>query len=373
MRNILIFYDYFLPAYKAGGPIQSIANICRHFKDEYKLYIICSNKDITADESLIGIKDNTWNDFENNTVKVFYLAKYQQTKKKIFELIEQVMPDVIFVNGLYSLVFTVYPLLYKGPKKIVSVRGMLHPGALSQKWLKKKIYFNVVKRIRLFKGVAFHVTDETEKMYTKKKFGAHHKIYIAQNFPRLFYNSDALPKQKGVLKLLSIALIGPMKNIDLVLKAIQYLDLQIQYDIYGPIKDARYWTRCLSVASNMSDTVTVNYKGDLSPIDVPSTLSEYHFFVLPSKSENFGHAIYEALAAGKPVITSHFTPWNNLETNKCGYNVDINNFKDLSTAVGKAAEMDEIEYADWSNASRQYLLDRIDFEKTKEAYRKMFG
>ncbi len=44
-------------------------------------------------------------------------------------------------NGLFSTLFSLIPLLTSNYKKIISVRGMLHPGALSQKALKKGFLF----------------------------------------------------------------------------------------------------------------------------------------------------------------------------------------------------------------------------------------
>ena len=42
-------------------------------------------------------------------------------------------------------------------------------------------------------------------------------------------------------------------------------------------------------------------------------------FVLPTRSENFGIAIAEALAAGTPVITTHGAPWGELNSRGCGW------------------------------------------------------
>jgi len=45
-------------------------------------------------------------------------------------------------------------------------------------------------------------------------------------------------------------------------------------------------------------------------------------FVLPSKAENFGLVIAEALACGVPVITTRATPWEEIQTHRCGWWVE---------------------------------------------------
>lgn len=61
-------------------------------------------------------------------------------------------------------------------------------------------------------------------------------------------------------------------------------------------------------------------------------------FVLPTHSENFGIVIAEALATGIPVITTKGTPWEELETQNCGWWIDIgvaSLVKALKDAFGK--------------------------------------
>ena len=45
-KKILIVIDWFLPAYKAGGPIQSVANMANHLKNEFDFWIYTSNRDL---------------------------------------------------------------------------------------------------------------------------------------------------------------------------------------------------------------------------------------------------------------------------------------------------------------------------------------
>jgi glycosyltransferase involved in cell wall biosynthesis len=227
--------------------------------------------------------------------------------------------------------------------------------------------------IGVHKGCMYHATDEAESIFIKKTFGQNKQVYIAQNFPKAVTESAPLYKMPGELKIVSIAMISPMKNINLVIKALKELQVKVEYDIFGAIKDEEYWRNCLLEIKNVAPFVTITYRGGLQPNEVIETLKNYHFFVLPSKSENFGHAIFEALASGKPVITSHYTPWNGLEEKKAGFNVSIDNPDELAAAIKKAALLSSSQYGVWSGASRNYALESIDVEKTKEDYRRMFN
>jgi glycosyltransferase involved in cell wall biosynthesis len=52
-------------------------------------------------------------------------------------------------------------------------------------------------------------------------------------------------------------------------------------------------------------------------------LQTVHVFVLPSKGESFGHAIFEALSLGCPVLISNQTPWNNLLAQNAGIDLPL--------------------------------------------------
>ncbi|MEO6070610.1 MAG: glycosyltransferase [Chitinophagaceae bacterium] len=366
-------YQYFLPAYKAGGPIQSIANMCRQLGNDFQFYIICSNKDVTEKVPLQGIKPNEWNNFENGTASIFYISDDQLSKKKVLGLIEEIHPDLLFINGLYSLQFSIIPLLFSRFKKILSVRGMLHPGALSQKSIKKKFFLSFLKATGMHKALTFHATNEKEKEYIKNEFGKDVLVKVAQNFPVAKPAENVTKEKNGILKMISIGLISPMKNHALVLQALKNVRHQIVYDIYGPVKDEKYWQDCLPLIQSMPDNITINYKGSLPPDKVLPTLSQYNCFILPSKSENFGHAIYESLLSGVPVITSQFTPWNNLKSHKAGWNVDIEDVSSISNAIEEAYLLSGEEYASWSSSASAFANKSVDIEKIKKDYQQLFS
>lgn len=371
MRNkILILYPYFTPAYKAGGPIQSIGSMVKSLGYELNFSIFCSNKDHDGTE--INVQPDTWLPY--NQSKVFYASADFLNAGNIIKLIKERKPSALFINGIYSLKFNILPLLKtKGIRKIVSVRGMLHPGALSQKSFKKKVYLGVWKLLGLHKKCEFHATTYEEKTFIENVFGKGIKTWVAGNFPNTLQCQLPPKKKNNGLILISIALVSPMKNHLLVLQSLQNVTANVEYHIYGPIKDIAYWKQCEVVIKKMPLNIKVSYEGETIPTKISEALSSAHVFILPSKSENFGHAIYEALSAGKPVITSNNTPWNNLQQFQAGINADPENTKELSDAITYFASMNQEEFMHWSKGANKYAAEAINIEEIKEQYKRMFA
>jgi glycosyltransferase involved in cell wall biosynthesis len=370
-KRVLISYAYFLPAYKAGGPVQSIANLCRNLKSEYDFFIICRNVDHNSNEPLPVEKDK-WIDFESGTARVNYISDKKLSRKTILRLIDDVNPDYIFINGIFSPLFSIVPLLHGSGKKIWSVRGMLHPGALSQKRLKKRIFLFVLRLLNVQKNV-FHATDEKERNFVKLVLGKEVNVLVAQNFPNNFSELIKQPKLPGLLRLVSIALISPMKNHLLVLKALMEVKGNVIYDIFGPVKDEVYWQECQKLIRQLPPNIKVEYKGSVDPSKVSEILALYDSFILPSKSENFGHAIFEALSGGLPVITSHNTAWNELEANNSGWNVDIDNSDELTAVIERIISYDEFTWSTLRAGSKDLASKAIDREKIKIQYSYLFA
>jgi glycosyltransferase involved in cell wall biosynthesis len=373
LKTILITIDWFLPAYKAGGPIQSIANLIEQYQQPVTCFkIYCGSKDLDGSE-LTGVRLDEWTN-HNAVTQVWYASAKQRGVPGLKKAIGDTNLDAVFIVGIYSWQFNILPLFFiKAKKKILSVRGMLHPGALTQKGFKKKIYLALLKLTRIQHRCSFHATDNREAGFIQAVFGRQAIVTVAGNFPRILSWQPAAEKITGELKLVSIALISPMKNILLVLEALQSCRLQICYDIYGPIKEEYYWQQCVELIEKMPGNVQVQYKGAIAPAKMEATLRIYDVVVLPSKSENFGHALFEALSAGRPVITSHFTPFNELQINKAGENVSIENATEITAAVDAFAAMSATEFADWNRGAHDYSKNQLDLDALKTQYDGMFG
>lgn len=369
IQRIFITIPWFTPAYKAGGPILSILNLINHPQVGVEYFVFTSVRDLDG-EKLKDIQANNWYQFNEHT-KVFY-SKRVGRADVLMAQVKIVQPNVIYAIGVFDWHFNITPLFFcRADKKILSVRGMLHTAALQQKSLKKNIFLAFIKMMGIRQLSEFHATDEVEVSYIKEVFGNRAKVHIADNYPRLFASKTVTEKKQGYLKLVSICLISKMKNILLVLESLQFSKSEVEYNIYGIIKDEDYWASCLEAIKLLPTHVQVKFHGALLPSQVEAVLQDNEIFIQPSESENYGHAIVEALSAGLPVIISDNTPWKNLKGEKAGLNVDLHTAA-IANAIDYFAAMNQKEYNEWSIASEMYINNAIDLKEIDIQYQKMF-
>src|SRR5690606_19875115 len=117
----------------------------------------------------------------------------------------------------------------------------------------------------------------------------------------------------------------------------------------------------------------VNFKGSVTPDKVFHTLRSYHLFILPTLGENFGHAIFEALSTGCPVLISNRTPWNDIETEKAGWTLPIEDMDGFIQVMEKLAQMDESRFNELSLSAYHYAHTFMDKRKYREYYINLFS
>ena len=380
-KRILIIYDYFLPGYNAGGPVQSLANMISLLHDDFEFFVITSAYDVNARQPYANIVINGWNDLriKDTVVKVWYKEK-GHNYKKITAAIKSVNADFIYMNCMYSIPLFVYPIFFikkifsrDQSNIIISPRGILQPGSLAVKPLKKKIYLALLRLSGILKKCRWHATskDEAESIY--RYFRKNSSIEILSNIPKQPVKIIPPPtKEKNYLKLVHLSLIAPVKNILGSINALAICKARIELDIYGPIKDTDYWQECIKAMQNIPANLQINYKGDVQPDNVQTTLQQYDAMILLTKGENFGHALFESLSVGRPIITSHFTPWNALAEKKAGWNVDINDQKSIVDLLDSLAGKTNEEWMQYCKEAHQLAANYFEEQHFKESYRKLF-
>jgi glycosyltransferase involved in cell wall biosynthesis len=220
---------------------------------------------------------------------------------------------------------------------------MLKKGALSGKPVKKKVYLAFLRFSGLLNRAYWHATNQEEADNIALHFPRNKGIVTASNIPKVPFPAITFPvKPAGELKLISLSLINEHKNILLLLQMVSLSEANIQLDIYGPVTDVHYWKKCEVLINGMPGRF--RYMGEVEPGEVQCLLSQYHALILLTKGENFGHSIYESFSVGRPVITSRFTPWNDLEAKRSGANVDISNDKECLQQLKNFCNMQPHEF-----------------------------
>ncbi|TPV35736.1 glycosyltransferase [Paucihalobacter ruber] len=350
-QKVLIVIDWFLPGTASGGPLRSYANLIAQLHDGFEFYIITRDTDFGTTEPYATVVSNSWNQLNNHT-QVYYLSSDNISPKHLKTLISETPFDVALVNGIYSWYFSILPvwlLKRTGKPVVVSARGMLNPQAFSVKGFRKKVFLTLARVLQLYKGVTFHATNGDEAQYIKQVLGADTPIKIAPNLPRPIQPYQPKTKVSAApVKMANMARIAKEKGTLIMLQALQQVQQPLLLDLYGPIYDSAYWQQCEAVIQQLPAHIKVQYQGVLPGDAVPAVLQDYHFMVLLSEGENFGHAIFEAFAAGCPVIISDQTPWRQLEQQQIGWDVPIRDTAAVVRAFEVALLMSAADYEIWS-------------------------
>jgi glycosyltransferase involved in cell wall biosynthesis len=182
------------------------------------------------------------------------------------------------------------------------------------------------------------------------------------------------------VKMVFLSRISEKKNLRFVLSLLRGIHGPVEFDIWGPISDPEYWKHCQEAVRLLPPSIRVAFCGPVEHELVPQTLGKYHFFVLATLGENFGHVVPEAWAAGCPVLISDQTPWVGLEAKRLGWDIPLGDETRWRTALQNCVDMDQHTYTALSQACRQFVsgwansphLDRENiglFEKVLHATR----
>jgi len=349
-KNILIFIDWYKPGYKAGGPIQSCANLVNHLSSFFNFSIVTRNTDFGETKPYTTVISDQWITTEKG-IRIYYISKEKLNRTTLKKLLKE-QYDILYLNSLFSTYFTLMPLWYQkaSEKVIVAPRGMLGAGALAIKPFKKKLFLVLAGVLKLYSKVTWHASTLLEVNEIKNVFGKNIKVVNALNLPplkKLIYVSRE--KKVNTLKLFFLSRISVKKNLIVIF---QYLknckpELTIQFDIIGPIEDENYWNECLKeidLINTSNPNMSINYIGAVENDNLNKLLSTYHCMILPTFNENFGHVILDSFAAGCPVIISDQTPWKNMEAREIGWDIPLSNPEKFTNAIEAISTMNQEQF-----------------------------
>ena len=315
-KTILCFVNYYLPGFRSGGPVRTVANFVDHLGDEFNIRIICCDRDLQDSKSYPGVKIDFWNTV--GKAKVFYISKKKNKFLTIAKLLRETQYDVLYLNSVFSFSYAIFPLLVRllrfAPKLpcVIGPRGEFSKNALKLKKHKKKFFMSIAKYFNLYANLYWQASSDYELIDIRREFGqVAKKIIVARDLTpnTLISEEETYKRQDGLFRIIFLSRISPMKNLDYLLKVLARVSIPLELNIFGPKQDIPYWNICLKLIKKLPDHIRVKIEEETPHERVLHIFSQNDLFAFPTQGEALGHIILESLSAGTPVLVSDQTSW----------------------------------------------------------------
>jgi glycosyltransferase involved in cell wall biosynthesis len=230
--------------------------------------------------------------------------------------------DAIHIHGMWRMT-SVIPCWVGSSHDVPVVlapRGTLSEEAMRVDAAKKRLFWHLLQRGALRKVSCFHATGEPEAEHIRR-LGFRQPIAVIPNgidVPERFDRS-----RQAARTVLYLGRIHRIKGLDTLLQAWSAVEprrTDWTLRIVGPDNEGH-----LGELKALAQALGLKHVAFEKPADGDARLTTYSeaaVYVLPSRSENFGMTVAEALAAGTPALVSRGAPWSAVVRERCGWWID---------------------------------------------------
>lgn len=309
----------------SGGPTSCTYNLIKGLRDEgieADILTLMPRDDsdkIIADDSFIKALPN------DARTPLVYSSNFRRY------LSSHIGYDLYHANGLWTCPthFTAEIAKKQNKPCVIAPHGMLYPQALQVSAWKKKIVSTVFQRKDLETASCLQATCMAELEHIRA-FGLNNPVAVIPNGLVIDDSLEIRKTSNSVRRFAFVGRLNRIKNVDLLLSAWSKLGDKTRNCELLIIGDGdTAYKKELEEFATANKLNNVRFLGFIMGKDLQKLVHSIDFQILPSKSENFGMVVPEALIQGAPVIASKGTPWSDLETFDCGWWVD----NDIDTLI----------------------------------------
>jgi glycosyltransferase involved in cell wall biosynthesis len=351
---IMVLLGAYWPGHEATGPNLSFRAMCEGLSDQFDFRIVARDRAFGAREPIV--ETGRWHDLGH--ALAWYLPVGVTGARGLGRLLRATPYAAVMMNGFFDKEFTIPALALRRigaiPRRptLLAPRGEFSGGALALKSGRKAIYRHVVRHLGLLRGVTLHATSEAEQADLKAAFPGQPIAMITNFRPLPPLPTPIARTPEAPVRLAFVGRISRVKGVDFALDALARTTQPVRYTIFGPISDTSYWRDCEARIRALPPHVEVVHHGEIANAEVCAALAEQDMMFLPSRSENFGHAIFESLAAGTPVLIGDKTPWRGLEAQRAGFDLALTDPERFAHAIDRFAAMPATKAAVWRAGAR---------------------
>lgn len=309
----------------SGGPTSCTYNLIKGLRDEgieADILTLMPRDDsdkIIADDSFIKALPN------DACTPLVYSSNFRRY------LSSHIGYDLYHANGLWTCPthFTAEIAKKQNKPCVIAPHGMLYPQALQVSAWKKKIVSTVFQRKDLETASCLQATCMAELEHIRA-FGLNNPVAVIPNGLVIDDSLEIRKTSNSVRRFAFVGRLNRIKNVDILLSAWSKLGDKTRNCELLIIGDGdTAYKKELEEFATANKLNNVRFLGFITGKDLQKLVHSIDFQILPSKSENFGMVVPEALIQGVPVIASKGTPWSDLKTFDCGWWVD----NDIDTLI----------------------------------------
>ena len=318
--KILFFLPVYAPAWQFGGPVLSVSRLCEGLaKKGLEIKVITTNFGLPS----LPEKQLSRPTIRNGVQIVYYRTDQpigSIQSKELVEALPELLKDIdlIHISAIWQpLGIAVQRQAWKQNIPVIhSLRGALGPYSRRQKWWKKYPYYLLYERPWLQRAAALHVTTRQEEHELRGLRLRSPRILLQNTLDinELQIDSDARDKfrsKHGISCDIPLLLIcgrqHHKKGLDLVPRVLNKLNnyswelVIVGEDDDGSGRDLILRLRKAGLGSRIH-----NLKMQPSTA-LNAIYNACDLLLLPSRHENFGNVVIEALACGCAVAISDKT------------------------------------------------------------------
>lgn len=312
------------PGNDATGPNRSLAALYGALADRMDFVVIAPNRSRYGRTPLVPAGTIC----RDGGVETHYLEPGPRIGRQLRRVLERDPTALLWLQSFFSRWFSIAPLaamaagVLRPRPVLISPRGELSDQALALGSRLKRPYLRVARRAGLLRLAALHATSDAERDDIAGQTLGERRLFLAPDTAQLAPRPAHRLRPAGApLRLAYVGRIHPMKGLLLALRALRHVAVPIDLDIWGPVQDEGYRQACETEIASLPGRIRCTWSGVMPAESVVDRLAGYDLMVLPSESENFGHAIFESLSAGTPVLIGDRTPWRGLEQAAAGWDL----------------------------------------------------
>lgn len=267
--------------------------------------------------------------------------------------------DIYHIQGiwLYSGYITARYARRLGCPYLITLHGTLYPEALAKSSFKKKTSLFFYQRQQLQQAACIHATCR-EEMEHYRALGFTNPVAVLP-YPMECDDKAEPLYPRDIKRIGYLGRVHPRKRVERLIEIWSRLNEPGELLIMGE-GDPGYMS-FLKKAVKRLNLKKVRFEGFVTGEKKNRLLASLTCLVVPSDFENCGIITPEALLQEIPVIASTGSPWQDLETYRCGRWVN-NDVDTLTEAVREVLSLDEEELLAMGKRGRQLVLDKYSVD-----------